>query len=79
MERNKSETHVLLHGVEHLYSKILLRNRVERSSGVGVDPYTQYKTASDQPCLAKLRFREFTLSNRYIFVLPLCAFLKSTK
>ena len=36
----------LLHGVEHLNSKILLQNGVERSSGVGVDPYTQYKTAT---------------------------------
>ena len=37
----------LLHGVEHLYSKILLRNGVERSSGVGVDSYTQYKTCNN--------------------------------
>ena len=43
-ERNNYST-TLLRGVEHLYSKILFRNGVERSSGVGVDPYIQYKTA----------------------------------
>ena len=31
----------LLHGVEHLYSKILLQNGIERSSGVGVNPSTR--------------------------------------
>ena len=45
MERNKFFSICSTPGVEQLYSKILLRNGVERSSGVGVDPYTQYKTA----------------------------------
>ena len=40
----------LLHGVEHLYSKILLWNGVERSSGVEEDPYTQYKTDVNEGC-----------------------------
>ena len=44
MERNKFFSICSTPGVEYLYSKILLRNGVERSSGVGVDPYTQYKT-----------------------------------
>ena len=45
----KNEFAALLHGVEHLYSKILLRNRVERGSGVGVDPYTRSKTGPKTP------------------------------
>ena len=44
VERNKFFSICSTPGVEQLYSKILLRNRIERSSGVGVDPYTQYKT-----------------------------------
>ena len=44
VERNKFFSIYSTPGVEYLYSKILLRNGVERSSGVGVDPYTQYKT-----------------------------------
>ena len=45
-ERNNYST-TLLHGVEDLYSKILLRSGVERSSGVGVDPYTRHKTETE--------------------------------
>ena len=44
VERNKFFNICSTPGVEQLYSKILFRNGVERSCGVGVDPYTQYKT-----------------------------------
>ena len=48
VERNKFFSICSTPGVEQLYSKILLRNGVERSSGVGVDPYTQYKTVPNK-------------------------------
>ena len=43
-ERNKFFSICSTPGVEQFYSKILLRNGVEPSSGVGVDPCTQYNT-----------------------------------
>ena len=53
----------LLHGVEHLYSRILLRKRVERSSGVGVYPYTQYKTGWEAYLLLAPMMRSKPKSN----------------
>ena len=44
VERNNFFSICSTPGVEQFYSKILLRNGVERNSGVGVDPCTQYKT-----------------------------------
>ena len=44
VERNKFFSIFSTPKVEHLYTKILLRNGVEQSSGVEVDPYTRYKT-----------------------------------
>ena len=52
MEQNLSAAYVLLRGVEHLDSIIQLQKGVDRSSGIGVDPFIAYKTAWDTPLWA---------------------------
>ena len=47
VERNKFFSIYSTPGVEQLYSKILLRNGVERSSGIGVNAYTRHKTGDN--------------------------------
>ena len=84
LERITFEAYVLLHGVEHVYSKILLQSGVERSSGVGVDPYTHYSDHGqvNDDFLMNLdgvsRFRTIVILVRlfwFHFILPLLLLL----